>query len=468
MKKKSLYVIIALFGMLSFNSCIDDDYAVPVIEEPTFEGEANISIKNLKGIYTAQFPNTGDKLTEDQFVTISEDLIIEGYVVSNDQYGNFYKNLVIQPTTNGVGEGILIQLGENSLFTKYAVGQKLFVKCKGLVLGKYGNEVQIGAGKYYYKKKEWRLSPIAGPSINSHVFKDKAPVAITPTVKKIAELTADNRFTLVTIDNVQFKVATDQTWANVDGAHSEVFPFKETIIVDAEGKELVVFTSDYSKFAYQFTPKGSGSITGVLSAHKGKNQFIVSSLEDVKMDQPRFGAGTPSNPGGANTTPVVSIDFKFDNQLDKTDLNIEGWYNYIEKGTRRWQGKYFNTDKYGQATSYGSSDVETVTWLITQAVDLSTAKVLSLSTAKSYWNHPTNESPFEVLISTDFDGTNVAGATWAKLTGNFASNSSSDNAWVESGNINLPIATKGFIAFKYSGSNVKTTTYRIDNIKVTE
>lgn len=267
---------------------------------------------------------------------------------------------------------------------------------------------------------------------------------------------------------MQFKVATDQTWANVDGAHSEVFPFKETIIVDAEGKELVVFTSDYSKFAYQFTPKGSGSITGVLSAHKGKNQFIVSSLEDVKMDQPRFGAGTPSNPGGANTTPVVSIDFKFDNQLDKTDLNIEGWYNYIEKGTRRWQGKYFNTDKYGQATSYGSSDVETVTWLITQAVDLSTAKVLSLSTAKSYWNHPTNESPFEVLISTDFDGTNVAGATWAKLTGNFASNSSSDNAWVESGNINLPIATKGFIAFKYSGSNVKTTTYRIDNIKVTE
>jgi len=163
MKNISLSIIVALFGMLFLNSCIDDDYAEPSIEVPSFDGQANKSIKEIKSIYTAKFPSTADYLKENEFVVVEDDLIIEGYVVSNDKYGNFYKNLVIQETVDGSKEGINISIGETGLFTKYAVGQKVFIKCKGLVLGKYGGEVQLGGGKYFYKEREWRLSPIASP-----------------------------------------------------------------------------------------------------------------------------------------------------------------------------------------------------------------------------------------------------------------------------------------------------------------
>lgn len=468
MKNISLSIIIALFGLLFLNSCIDDDYAAPSIEAPSFEGQANKSIKELKSIYTVQFPKTDDYLKENEFVIVEDDLIIEGYVVSNDKYGNFYKNLVIQGAVDGSKEGINISIGETGLFTKYAVGQKISVKCKGLVLGKYGGEVQLGGGKYEYKSREWRLSPIASPSIANHIFKDADPVAVQDNVKTIDELTDDNLFTLVTLKGVQFITDADQTWANVDGDSNEKFPFKETTVEDVDGNKMTIFTSDYSKFAHQLTPKGSGTITGVLSAHKGTYQFLVSSLDDVDMNAPRL---------DEKETEFIEVE-NFD--LDFTGLSnfnsLTGWHNIIEKGSREWIVKTFDNtatntkDYYTQASGYKSKDPELVFWFITPAVNISTQKVFSVSTAKSFWEHTGSKHPVEVLYSSDFDGSNYKTANWQTLNVTIAQNSDENNAWIQSGNVNLPILTGKHIsiAFKYTGSSTETTTFRLDNIKVTE
>jgi hypothetical protein len=109
-----------------------------------------------------------------------------------------------------------------------------------------------------------------------------------------------------------------------------------------------------------------------------------------------------------------------------------------------------------------------VTWLITRPVTISTQKVLTFQTAKAYWAHNGTNFPIEVLISTDYTGSNISTATWTPVTAVLAKQSDPDHTFINSGNVNLPVAAgkSAVIAFRYTGSNTESTTYRIDNIAV--
>lgn len=466
--KKLLSIIFSVSVLIFMNACTKTDFDDIKYTTPIYEGEAaNTSLKAIKDIYTTAFPTTGDQLTESQFVIIEDDLIIEGYVVSDDTQGSFYKNLVIQDKVMNPTQGILIQLGQNSLYTKFALGQKVFIKCKGLTVGKYGGEVQLGGGKLYYKQREWRIAPIAALSIDKHILKDGDLVKITPAVKTINELNADDRFTYITIKDVQFDDASmDQTFGNINDKHNNSFPFKSNTLIDESENTMVVFTSDYSKFAHKKTAKGSGSITGVLSAHKGSNQFVLNTYEDVKMDAARFGK-KPLEP----ITKLDNLDVDFTGLSDISAL--KGWYNITEAGSRKWITKDFTkdgspTETYVQASTYKSTDAKSIFTLITPAVNISTQKYLSLSSAKSFWSHA--KHPVEVLYSTDFDGSNYQTAEWKTLTIKLALDSDANNAWVESGKTQLPVLDGKYIsiAFRYTGSDTETTTLRLDNITITK
>ncbi|MGZ2369073.1 DUF5689 domain-containing protein [Ancylomarina sp. YFZ004] len=483
MKKLSLHIIVALFGLLFFNSCVEDDYAEPTLIEPSFEipADANlISIDELKAIYTTTIPSTGKYLKADEFVSVEDDVYITGYVISDDKEGNFYKNIVIQGDLEGNSQGINISVGESSLFTSFAQGQQIFVKCKGLTLGKYGNEVQLGGSFYFYKYrdqenfKEYRLAPIPSPSIDFHIFKDKYPVQITPAVRTIAELKSNSnyKFTLVTVNNVQLNNP-GETWGVIGSEHNASFPFKTTIeLNEANGNNLPLFTSNYSKFAHLITPEGSGSVTGVLSYHNGAPQFVINSLEDVDLTGDRFGTNSGENSGeySGTLTKVDNFDVDFAGLADNASIGLSGWHNIKEKGTRDWIAKVYNTDVYTQASGYKSKDEEIVSWLISPAVSVSVQKQLSLKTSKAYWEHADGNHPLEIVYSSDFDGSNYKTATWQTLNVTIAQKSDTDHAWIDSGDFALPvIAGKHIsIAFKYTGSKTETTTYRLDDIKVIE
>lgn len=455
--KKLLAIIFSASVLLFMNACTKTDFDDKEYKTPVYTGEAaNTSMDNLKTIYTTAFPTTEDRLTEDQFVVIKEDLIIEGYVVSDDKQGSFYKNLVIQDKATNPTQGILIQLGENSLYTKFALGQKIFVNCKGLTLGKYGGEVQLGGGKLEYKQREWRIAPIGALSISKHLFKDGDLVKITPAIKTIDELTASDRFTYITIKNVQFDEASkNQTLGNINADHSNAFPFKSNTLVDEKGNTMVVFTSDYSKFAHKRTPNGSGSITGVLSAHKGSNQFVLNSFEDVKIET-------------VVDNTVYDFNLNLDGVADKTNFAQEGWINFSEKGKNTWfvQKEKFTENMYVGASNYNTG-ADMLSWIISPEIDATEQKTMSIKTAMHHWNHATGESPIQFFYSEDFNGTDVLSATWKVLTiDNIADSSSKDWAWVNSEKIELPKGNKIHIAIKYSATAEKTSAYLLDNFKV--
>ena len=57
---------------------------------------------------------------------------IEGYVVSSDATGNFYKKLIIQDKSENPTAGIEIVLNKTSLSETYDIGRKVYVKLDGL------------------------------------------------------------------------------------------------------------------------------------------------------------------------------------------------------------------------------------------------------------------------------------------------------------------------------------------------
>ena len=76
-----------------------------------------------------------------KYEEITTDEIIRGYVISNDEAGNFYKQLVLQDETGGIEMRIDIV----DLFSVYPPGRQVYVRLKGLWLGDFNGLVQLGA-----------------------------------------------------------------------------------------------------------------------------------------------------------------------------------------------------------------------------------------------------------------------------------------------------------------------------------
>ncbi len=144
---------------------------------------------------------------------------------------------------------------------------------------------------------------------------------------------------------------------------------------------------------------------------------------------------------------------------------MEGWANIAVKGTRLWRSKIFSGNVYAQATAHLDAAAEMESWLITPTITLDVAKKITFESAYAFFVH----DGLTVWISSNFNGTNVAGATWQQLSPTLAMSSDAQHAFIPSGNIDL----SGFsgpvrIGFKYVGSGPggQTTTFRIDNVKV--
>jgi hypothetical protein len=204
-------------------------------------------------------------------------------------------------------------------------------------------------------------------------------------------------------------------------------------------------------------------MVGIVTVFNSDYQVLVRNYSEVDMTAER--CGYVPQPLG---TPVETLSQNFQSFADNATLYITGWQNLASAGGRLWLAKVYSGNGYAQATAFNSGLTSMVTWLITNPVTISAQKVLTFQTAKAYWAHTGSNFPMEVLFSTDYNGTNLAAATWTPLEATLAQKTDADNTFINSGNVNLPVQAgkSGVIAFKYTGSNTENTSYRIDNIAV--
>lgn len=289
----------------------------------------NTTILELKKLYTT--PGTP--------VTISDDIVIGGQVISEDRSGNVYKSLYIQDETGGIE----LKIGKNGLYNDYKLGQWVYVKCSGLTLGAYNGMVQLGweSNDSKYETSYIEVQYI----IDTHIFRGEIgkPVA----AKKVAEadllkeenvgsyveldgLTYGNQIFLLvyidpnkdTSDNDNRIFFSDKTWGVTTWAMSKqgflnylnsgafdegktntgrkVTDLKKELTKNASAYtisqyfkmgsiDVQIRTSGYSKFAdtqidKKILDEGAKiNVKGILTTYKGSAQFTLIDLDGVEI-----------------------------------------------------------------------------------------------------------------------------------------------------------------------------------------
>lgn len=418
-KLKFIAGIIALAGILSTTSCVKDDFDQPEVYIPHPNLTANITIMGLKDLYASSGVSTPFK--------IESDTIVVGYVVANDVSGNLYKTLVIQDSTGGIE----IKLDATGLYNDYPVGQKLYIKCKGLYLGTYGGMVQLG---YLYQGGIGRIPQVY---MAEHFFKDGLPEKpIEPALKTIGGLSAADLNTIVRFDSVSFIEGGTNVFCG-----QEVSSADDRDLKDQTGGLIVVRTSKYASFAGETLPSGLGTIIGELSIYNGTYQLYIRDANDIKNFQP---------------DPYSYL------------LN-EPWTSEIGDFTQNSVvgNQIWGITQYGMTISGYAGGVynENEDWLISPAMnlDLYNTEVLKFESAMKYGSAGQG---LQVFYSTDYLGTGDPNqATWNPIP---ATLSQGNFAWTASGDIDMSQinGTSVYVAFKYiSGtSSSSCATWELRNL----
>jgi hypothetical protein len=71
-------------------------------------------------------------------------VIFDGYVVSSDENGNFYKTIVFQDKPENPTVGLTVGINKSMNYTDYPVGAHIRIKANGMLIGKSSGTITLG------------------------------------------------------------------------------------------------------------------------------------------------------------------------------------------------------------------------------------------------------------------------------------------------------------------------------------
>ncbi|NPA43401.1 MAG: DUF5017 domain-containing protein, partial [Chlorobi bacterium] len=397
-------------------------------------------------------------LGNDQLKEITQDWVLEVTVTASDKSGNLYRTVYVADETGGIRVGIHM----TDLYLRgYHRGAKLRIKARGLYIGRRSSgEIQLG------DEFNNRIGNIGDDIDQDHIFFLRENGAVEPVETTVAALDPSMIGSLIRVDDVRFADPEVFEYFAVSADHARDGRPKWSVrtLESCDGTAATkVFTSGYADFAPAHVRPGTGSLTGILTCYDADHdgnitsdelQIVMRDIYDVDMQGDRCGA------------PLLLETFGL--TVPGEEIDLRGWYNYAEAGTRKWTGAYYDgsNNHYAQMSAYRTNEDQNIAWLVSPPVSVRGGMTLTFQTAQAYWRH----DALEVLISTDFNGFDVRRATWTPLPARIATGTDPRHEWIDSGEIDLsPYAGQVvFIAFRYRGSGNygQTTTYRIDNVVI--
>jgi len=432
MKKLKLIIAAALFTTLF--SCINNDnYA-----EPDLTGECS----NLIATKTPQDVAITATSIAQQYTA---DDVIEAYVTSSDEGGNFYKSISMV-SVDGT-KGFSMPVDAYNLYTKYEPGRKVFVKMKGRYFANNSQTASLEIGSLYNGTQVGRLS---GVEYEAVVKRGCAKVDENTIVNHMTIAAAKNNANinkLIEFDAVQFadeslgKKYYDASLNSIGGATNH-------ILKDAAGNSIIVRVSEFATFMSKSIPSGNGKVRGVLTKYNNDYQFMIRTENDVKLT-------------GTRVVPLFEESFT---------SNFGLWSKQSVVGAQVWGTTTFgNPAPCALMNGFSSGNQNNEDWLISPAINLS-----SVSTALFSFETSTRFAgpALTVWVSTNYNGTGLPStATWTQITtASFPTwTSGSFTSWTGSGGIDISsyAGNSNFrIAFKYISTTTGAASWEVDNVKV--
>jgi hypothetical protein len=438
-------LVLLPMGMLSCKKTFSDPAPAG---DPTIA--SNISIRDVKTRYTSGAP-----------VAITEDLVIEGVVVCDDQSGNYYQQIALQDATGGV----LLRLAGSNLYTQYPVGRKLFVKLKGLYLGQYGGTLQFGGGIDSAYISQGGVTLLAYNLFDKHIIKGPLNQPLVPQAVSISQLTntLQDRYisTLIQLTDMEFSTAdTSRNYADATQSGNRILQGCSA----PSTNRITVRTSNYANFATLKLPGGNGTVIGVYSYFGSTRQLTIRDTSDLRLRNARCGSGPTAiisiadlralytgaatfAPSGRRITGVVISD-RSTNNLNNQNIFLQQGDGLSGICVRFGASHSFNLGDSIDVNVTGQEISEFNGMLQLNNVPLSYASVVS--TGKSIT--PRTATIAQIISNyRNWESTLVRIQNITSLTGG------SGGRW--SGSVNMTDATGSLIAFTSSGASFATSSY---------
>ncbi|MBF0694502.1 MAG: hypothetical protein IR153_05550 [Flavobacterium sp.] len=291
----------ALFSGVVAGCVTSDDYDVPASVGECVE-PALVANKTVAEINTVA---TGSAV---EYTSPTTD-VIEAYVTSNDERGNFFKTVSLQ-TLAPAGQapiGFSVAIDETSLFGKgFKPGRKVYVVMNGLTFARVDGSLKIGA------PFNGSVGRLAEADYVGKVVPSCQEVEESMLVRQMTLSQAKNNAnlnTLIELTNVQFK--DNEIGEALYSSDNDLGGATNRIIVDANGNELIFRTSSFANFSGMTIPGNSGTIRGVMTKFGSDWQFMARAANDIQLTNPRLTAGNPGDGGGDVDEPTPGAPFVF-------------------------------------------------------------------------------------------------------------------------------------------------------------
>jgi len=447
MKSTFYKSVLFLLMIITFGSCVTDEVVAPKLVCTQQDLVTNKTVSEVHAVANAI-------VTQYKY-----DDVIEAYVVSSDESGNFFKSISFQTlaTATTPAIGFSVPVDATNLYIDYRLGNKVYIKLKnqytdisfggmriGSIFVNSNNEGGVGRlSQNEYKKV-----------LNASCTNVKEEVLVRSLI--MSELLNDaNLNTLVELSDVQFS-------AEAVGRHyfeeaNNVGGATNWGLIDKLGNKVYFRTSSFSDFASKIVPQGSGKVRGILTKYGTDYQLLPRSEKDVVMTATRL---------------VPFFAENFETVVDKSKLSLPGWSNLVQKGTLFWKGTVYSGNGYAEFNISGTKVVSNIAWLISPKIDMDvyTKEVLSFRSAQHHLDVDSQLNSLEVYVSGNFDGLNFATATWVPLAVNLPKQATPWYQFIGSGAVDLS-SYKGKIniAFKYTGSGKNLAldgAFQVDDVQV--
>ena len=441
------FAFIAAISISLSNCANGDDYGTPNLNADCVTLVPTVTINDLNNSPLGIITN------------VTTDEIFEGYVVSSDEGGNFYKAVSIVSTDNT--KGLSLSLDSYNLYNRFEPGRKVYVNLNGLDY-ENANDYTIGlnVGLQYQASNGLRIGRIPNVYINEAVKVSCEKVNEDQLIKNltIAQAKSDQYLNqLIEIDEAQFSNSSlgfkyfDTNFNSYADATAS-----DHTITDSNGSTLIVRISSYANFAHAAIPSGNGKIRGVMTKYRNNYQFMIRTQDDVQFN------GTRLN---------TSIE-NFESHLNAQSLINAGYQNIKVLGNNDWFTGIFNGNRFIQARKAANSAAIKTFFVVPFNFD--THSRVSFQTLYGYMSQTTGPI-MKVYYSTSFDASNPE-ANLIDITNSFTySNYTGTNwapAFTNSGtHIFTGMSGQGHIIFAYdvtapSNSDVESRPgIQLDNIK---
>ncbi len=497
MKTIKLYKYILLFFTITFlSSCEDEDTFAPEVIDTIIDGQTASSMSSFitdvlsreadnQGLIDLDATPTQTEINEvvntimsqiqngELTLELTEETPFFGYVISSDESGNFFEELIIQDVNLDPTIGIKIMINENPLYTIYEFGRKIIVNANGLFLGINNGVLSIGGPTEVDGGGEIEVSKI-NPNILDTVIARTLEIA-TITPKEVDGFNVND-----TIENIFVRLI-DMQFPRESVFGENPVTFASEVGNRFQGERALrncsvncyvinLSTSSFANFKSVNLPSGQGSVDGIFARDFRNEKYIfkINGISNIIFENGEEGRCDPEIREVLNCNSTIDGNvtiYNEDFELFDSFVN-EGWVNVNLCGSTLFEAGEYNGNNFVDVSGFRSAEIDIQTWLVSPSIDLdaTTDEKLNLDIQANF----DGGVVLSILVSTDFID-DVETATWLDTNttipngpsggfGNFSAVDPIDISCLE-GTIN--------IAFLYEGSDPNATTgYNIDNIVI--